>query len=139
VTGTAAILAAGLLDAPRSAAWSAPKAVGRRDYILAPGASLTGILTVIPVAFLALGLTATVLQMLVIGFKKGSLVSAEGKLLEGPHEGGTGQGTMDLVNVYFFCRGYGAGRSGIGRSGGWCRWRASRRWPGSFRLGSGAS
>ena len=73
-----------------------------RDYILAPGASLTGILTVIPVAFLALGLTATVLHMLMIGFKKGSLVSAQGKLLEGPHEGGTGQGTIDLVNVYFF-------------------------------------
>jgi hypothetical protein len=73
-----------------------------RDHILAPGASLTGILTVIPVAFLALGLTATVLHMLMIGFKKGALVSAEGKLLEGPHEGGTGQGTMDLVNVYFF-------------------------------------
>jgi hypothetical protein len=32
-----------------------------------------------------------------------------------------------------------AGRSGIRRCGGWSRWRASRRWPGSFRLGSGAS
>lgn len=73
-----------------------------REYILGPGASLVAILAVIPVAFLLLGLTVCVVHVMAIVFQAGSLASTDGTLLGHREEGGTGGGTSDLVNLYFY-------------------------------------
>jgi hypothetical protein len=72
------------------------------EYILTSSPTLVGIVAVIPLSFLLLGLGATVAHVYIITGKKGSLVSTEGRLMEGTESGGTGRGLSDFINVYFF-------------------------------------